>query len=716
MRRILLTSLSATLSLVVLFGGHRRSSNDLISSSTFTTASQTGKPPVAVCFAPGTPDEYMAEWQRRIWQAYPIDFQIGDRWNHTATNQNTGSQGDGCTLTYSFVPDGVMIDGQPSQLFARMDELFNGNEQLWQSKFAEVFARWAELSGLRYQLVSDDGAPFGQNSPGLLGARGDVRIGSIPIDGPSNVLAYDFFPDIGDMVLDAAESWGSPAQNYIFLRNIVAHEHGHGWGLAHVCPTNGTKLLEPYYTSAFNGPQHDDIRAVQRNYGDHWEPNDDAATATPLGTLSTDYTLSDVSLDDNSDTDFYKFAVPAGKGFTLELSPVGMSYLDGPQNDDGSCTPGTLINSLDDQNLDLYLRNSSGSTILAQSATHPNGEIERIYRYQAPAQGDSFIVEISGATANAVQLYQLAIQIFNLADPYFSVSPLDFDTTQIDVPVTRLTTVINNSGQSLTLNSITTTGPFSVSPTGPQTIPPQGDLELTLVYDAQTLGEQTGVLTVTHNGPGGALECPLIGMAVTSSIQFLNGTHIDFGNVPVNTTDSTAVVIRAQGNIPTGILNITVTDPFSIIIGLPILLNPTQSLILRPRVTPTQLGDVNGIMIIEHTAPSSPDTVYLHAVGTPNLNVPVDPSDLPTAYRLEQNYPNPFNPTTTITFDVPRASTVRLAVYSITGRLVSELVNGDLAAGHYTTPFDGSALPSGMYLYRLTTPEFSALGKMMLLK
>ena len=715
MRSIVLAGLALVLCLSIFVGGSRPQASLSLAAASAVTP-ESARPSIAVCFAPDTPDDYVAAWQQRLWQSHAIDFQIGDRWNHTATNPSTGGQGDGCTLTYSFVPDGVMIDGEPSQLYARMDQLFNNNEQLWQSKFAEVFARWAELSGLRYLQVTDDGAPFGQNTPGELGARGDVRIGSIPIDGASGVLAYDYFPDVGDMVLDASEAWGSSAQNYIFLRNIVAHEHGHGWGLAHVCPTNGTKLLEPYYTSAFNGPQHDDTRAVQRNYGDHWEPNDNATSATPLGTFSNDYTVASVSLDDNTDSDFYKFAVPAGKGFTLELSPVGYGYLDGPQNGDGSCSAGSQINSIDDQNLDLFLRNSSGSSILAQSATHPNGEGERIYRYQAPAAGDSFVVEVSGANANAVQLYQLGFEIFNLADPYLTVSPLDFDTTQINVPVTRHTTVMNGGTQPLVLNSISATGPFAVTPSAPQTIPPQGSLEMTVVYDAQTLGEQSGTLTITHNGPGGALECPLVGMTVTSYLQWVNGTYVDFGEVPVNTTDSSAVVIRAQGNISTGILNITMSDPFSIVIGLPMLLNPTQALVLRPRVTPTQLGVVDGLMIITHTAPSSPDTVYLHVTGTPNLSVPTNPAELPTVYRLEQNYPNPFNPVTTIAFDLPQVSHVKLEVYDIRGRLVHEIVNGELAAGHHVARFDGAGLPSGMYLYRLITPEFSDLGKMLLLK
>jgi hypothetical protein len=59
---------------------------------------------------------------------------------------------------------------------------------------------------------------------------------------------------------------------------------------------------------------------------------------------------------------------------------------------------------------------------------------------------------------------------------------------------------------------------------------------------------------------------------------------------------------------------------------------------------------------------------------------------------------------------------VKLEVYDIEGRLVSELVNNDLAAGRHQVEFSGAALPSGMYLYHLTTPEFTARHKMLLLK
>jgi len=91
-------------------------------------------------------------------------------------------------------------------------------------------------------------------------------------------------------------------------------------------------------------------------------------------------------------------------------------------------------------------------------------------------------------------------------------------------------------------------------------------------------------------------------------------------------------------------------------------------------------------------------------------------TQLPSTYTLDQNYPNPFNPVTTIQFALPQSGEVNLSVYDVLGRRVATLVNGQLQAGQHTVNFQASDLPSGMYLYRLTTPVGSISQKMVLLK
>jgi len=85
-------------------------------------------------------------------------------------------------------------------------------------------------------------------------------------------------------------------------------------------------------------------------------------------------------------------------------------------------------------------------------------------------------------------------------------------------------------------------------------------------------------------------------------------------------------------------------------------------------------------------------------------------------FHLGQNYPNPFNPRTTINFALPSAANVRLNVYDVNGREIAELANGWREAGSHEITFDGSHLPSGIYLYRLTAGDWQAVGKMVLMK
>lgn len=90
---------------------------------------------------------------------------------------------------------------------------------------------------------------------------------------------------------------------------------------------------------------------------------------------------------------------------------------------------------------------------------------------------------------------------------------------------------------------------------------------------------------------------------------------------------------------------------------------------------------------------------------------------LPKQVELNQNYPNPFNPTTTISFTLPTTANVNLEVFNMLGQRVSTLaVNRTMAAGQHAIAFDATNLPSGMYLYRLSTGNFTSTKKMMLLK
>jgi N-acetylmuramoyl-L-alanine amidase len=107
---------------------------------------------------------------------------------------------------------------------------------------------------------------------------------------------------------------------------------------------------------------------------------------------------------------------------------------------------------------------------------------------------------------------------------------------------------------------------------------------------------------------------------------------------------------------------------------------------------------------------------YRVARGTAVTSVPGAPDVLPDRIALGTNYPNPFNPQTTIQFELPQSMDITLRVYDLTGRQVAVLAQGNWAAGSHSVQFNAAYLASGMYLYRLGTPEGILTGKMMLVK
>jgi len=103
---------------------------------------------------------------------------------------------------------------------------------------------------------------------------------------------------------------------------------------------------------------------------------------------------------------------------------------------------------------------------------------------------------------------------------------------------------------------------------------------------------------------------------------------------------------------------------------------------------------------------------------TPGTLTAVTEGILPdgSAYHLEANYPNPFNPSTTIIARWPVESEVSLVVYDLLGNEVARLAEGRFPAGRYEFRFDGNALASGLYLYRLMAGSYMETRRMLLVR
>jgi hypothetical protein len=85
-------------------------------------------------------------------------------------------------------------------------------------------------------------------------------------------------------------------------------------------------------------------------------------------------------------------------------------------------------------------------------------------------------------------------------------------------------------------------------------------------------------------------------------------------------------------------------------------------------------------------------------------------------FRLSQNYPNPFNPSTSIEVDLFEDAEIEVIIYNLEGQALALLHRGFLVKGIHKFDFEADNLPSGVYLYKVSSPEYSQTKKMILTK
>ncbi len=359
-------------------------------------------------------------------QAYIIE----GRWTRTATNSSTGSRGTPITLTWGFPPDGTTI---PTSVSNNLQNFLDTNwgigpggsdltQRPWYPIFSQATERLSALSGVTFNYEpNDDGRSFANttSAQGVLGVRGDIRLGGKSYGVGSDTLASNFFPNYGEMMIntDQVSYLTNSSSNYRRFRNTLMHELMHGLGISHVDSSDAAFLIEPSISGAFDGPQLDDLLALQRNYGDTSEKdggNDTYDRATPLGLLNSTQSLAIgalgssttigasqvdfMSIDDDSDTDFFSFTIDNRLDVRLQLTPRGTSYLVGPE--DGTQT---TLNTLALSNLSLALMDTNGTSVLASADSNGAGSGEEVTLQLLPG---TWFARVKGANDN-IQLYGL---------------------------------------------------------------------------------------------------------------------------------------------------------------------------------------------------------------------------------------------------------------------------------------------------------------------
>ena len=376
-----------------------------------------------VCLHPDTDPkvaEAFEQFLNDLWFADPDpnSFILSTRWTATATNGGGLSQGDPTTLTYSFIPEGTNIQGEgPSNLISFMNNRIGAGN--WEPLFQTALDAWGNISGLTYVREFNDDARTlsGGGAAGVLGVRGDVRIGGNFIDGNSGILAFNYFPNGGDMVLDTGDGnfFGNSSNNHIRLRNVVTHEAGHGIGLSHIESDSNQFLMEPFINTSFTGPQIDDIRGAQRGYGDFDENNNSAGSATQLQAspfVGGNFIVTTFrSMDDNSDFDYY--SVPTGEPVTMvvSLAPSGGSYQFTAQGGGGG---GSFFNANAVSDLQFSVRDSSNAALI--SVDDNAAGLSEFTSIELPDPGQYYVL-IDNDNVNNIQTYNLTVSFTTLEVP-----------------------------------------------------------------------------------------------------------------------------------------------------------------------------------------------------------------------------------------------------------------------------------------------------------
>lgn len=149
----------------------------------------------------------------------------------------------------------------------------------------------------------------------------------------------------------------------------------------------------------------------------------------------------------------------------------------------------------------------------------------------------------------------------------------------------------------------------------------------------------------------------------------------------------------------------------------------------------TNLGGGTGIVFASgFLSPTASDSTFSLILTTPSgysVELPSTPTALstiadnsriqPELFALNQNYPNPFNPITSISFDVFELSNISLNIYDLNGRLVKNLMSGNLNQGTYNIDWNGknangTSVAGGVYLYSITSNKSTIVKKMSLIK
>ncbi len=127
-----------------------------------------------------------------------------------------------------------------------------------------------------------------------------------------------------------------------------------------------------------------------------------------------------------------------------------------------------------------------------------------------------------------------------------------------------------------------------------------------------------------------------------------------------------------------------------------------------------EIGEYFIELLIAHTTPQEDILIPIEITVSEDVENPN--RGLPTTFKMYDPFPNPFNAKTTLGYALPINSVVTFTICDITGRMVSQVITGNYAAGEHEFVFDANELSTGFYFIRMETENFIAMRRVLLLR
>ncbi|HEV3024592.1 MAG TPA: matrixin family metalloprotease, partial [Pirellulales bacterium] len=300
-------------------------------------------------------------------------------------------------LTYSFVPDGTLVEGsQPSNLFASLNDASGSTD--WQAAVTQALQTWAAATNVNFTPVPDGGEALG--APGLVQGDprfGDIRLAAAPLTPDVLALGTPFSFSAGtlsgDIVLNSNYQFGEGPNAAYDLCSVVLHEVGHILGVPD--STNPASVMYGQFLGVRTGLVPDDVNAVDAVYGARPLDASNQTMATPkflsAGGESNSSAVVDAQLANSSDTHFYSLQVFDGENTTVLLHTTGVSLLEGQltvYDGRGNVIGSAVSASPNSGDLVVHVHNPCGNTRLLINVASATGGVFGVGAYRlVVAQG-----------------------------------------------------------------------------------------------------------------------------------------------------------------------------------------------------------------------------------------------------------------------------------------------------------------------------------------